>query len=378
MESKVKKQESKTVPLRDSISLRSSLLAWYDEHRRDLPFRAAPGSPAAPYAVLVSEVMLQQTTVPAAIPYFVRWMERFPTVAELATAGEEEVLRLWEGLGYYSRARNLHTAAREIVARFGGKVPGTAAELRTLPGVGGYTAGAVASIAFGAREPALDANASRVLSRLFGASTGSGHRTFRTWRAVERHLARAARLLLPPPRPLGRPGDFNQALMDLGSSLCSPSAPRCLVCPLAPWCRTLRLGLTDAIPGPRPKQPVESFAMAVGLVVKGGKVLLTMRPPGGPFAGMWDFPAVRAKRRGAAAALAAAILDRTGSVVRVGRKSGEAPQSYTRFRVTLRLYPCVVERKGRKKGGRWVPLEELGGLGLPKASRAIARSLKGT
>jgi A/G-specific adenine glycosylase len=358
-------------------SLRAALLAWYDAHRRDLPFRAAPGVPADPYAVLVSEVMLQQTTVPAAIPYFTRWMERFPTVAELAEAGEEEVLLLWEGLGYYSRARNLHFAAREIVARYGGEVPGEAAELRTLPGVGAYTAGAVASIAFGAREPALDANASRVLSRLFGASTGPGHRTFRTWRAVERHLARAARLLLPPPRPLGRPGDFNQALMDLGSSLCSPSAPRCLACPLAPWCRTLRLGLTDAIPGPRPGRPVESFAMAVGLAVKGGKVLLTMRPPGGPFAGMWDFPAVRAGRRGSAAALEAYIFGRTGSVVRVGRKSGEVPQSYTRFRVTLRLYPCEVERKGRRKGGRWVEIAGLAGVGLPKASRAIAGKIRG-
>ncbi len=348
------------------MTLPGSLLAWYDRERRDLPFRAGPGAKADPYAVLVSEVMLQQTTVAAAGPFFARWMARFPTVEALAEAEEAEALRLWEGLGYYSRARNLHAAAGEIVARYGGAVPPEAAQLRTLPGVGAYTAGAVASIAFGAREPALDANASRVLCRLLGAAPG--HRAFRTWGAVERHLARAARLLLPRDRP----GDFNQALFDLGASLCSPADPRCLACPLVPWCRTSRRGMADAIPGPRKGKPVESFSMAVGLAVTGGKVLLTLRPAGGPFAGMWDFPAVRAKR-GGRKALESFIREATGSEVRAGRKRGEVPQSYTRFRVTLRLYPCEVVRKGRRKGGRWVEVAELEKLGLPKASRRIAR-----
>jgi len=217
----------RTVPqesnLRSSIApdFTSTLLSWYDASRRDLPWRDHPD----PYAVLVSEFMLQQTTVTAVIPYFEKWMREYPSVEALAHAEREEVLRSWEGLGYYSRARNLHAAAGEIVSLYAGKIPGDPHDLRKLPGIGEYTAAAVTSIAYGVKAAALDANNIRVWSRLLASSNRK-----RITRVFSRTL------------PHARPGDFNQGLMDLGSSVCTVKDPDCPLCPLAPWCRALRTG----------------------------------------------------------------------------------------------------------------------------------------
>ncbi len=257
-------------------SIRRALLRWYDRHRRELPWRRTV--PDA-YATLVSEFMLQQTQVSTVVPYFERFMSRFPTVRDLAAAELDEVLPYWAGLGYYRRCHNLHAAARAIVRDHGGAFPRQADCLRALPGIGRYTAGAIASIAFGQRTPAVDANVTRVLSRLAGLDLpGRGDdRNRAVWAAAERLTPRA------------RPGDFNQALMELGATTCMPRQPACHACPLRRWCRT---GLTDQAPLPAAtrRAPVKDEVMVSLAVIAGGRVLLTRRPDRGLWAGLWELP----------------------------------------------------------------------------------------
>ena len=211
------------------------LLDWYARAARSLPWRGESDA----YAVWVSEIMLQQTRVETVIPYYERWLKRFPTLAALAEADEQDVLRLWEGLGYYSRARNLHRAARVVMAEHGGTLPSERAALERLPGIGRYTAGAIASMAFGLDEAALDGNIRRVLARVENVSlparSPEGER--RLWELAQAHL------------PPGRAGDYNQALMDLGATICTPAKPACLICPLAEVCQLARAGFAGAAPG---------------------------------------------------------------------------------------------------------------------------------
>ncbi len=239
----------------DPADVRRRLLAWYDRGRRDLPWRVPPGSagrPLDPYHVLVSEAMLQQTQVATVIPYFRRFLDRFPTAAALAAADEQAVLRAWQGLGYYSRARNLQAAARRIVAEHGGRVPDTVEGLLSLPGVGRYTAGAVASIAFGRRAPILDGNVARV-------AVPAGRRPDRPARAG--HAGRAVgpgRGVLPAEAD-ARFGDFNSALMELGATVCTPRSPRCLYCPVRDHCEAAAAGIQEQVPPPKPGKPTPLF-----------------------------------------------------------------------------------------------------------------------
>lgn len=229
-----------------------------------------------PYAIWVSEVMLQQTRVDTVIPYWERWLERFPTVGALAEADIDDVLKHWEGLGYYSRARNLHRAAGVVRERYEGAVPADADELRTLPGVGEYTAGAVASIAFGATEPAVDGNVRRVLSRLHDLEAPTARQL----------RGRAAELV-----PEDRPGEFNQALMELGATICTPRDPDCAACPVSAWCEARRLGVQEQRPLPRTRKPVpHEVVRTVVLVREDGPLLMARRPPEGLLAGLWEFP----------------------------------------------------------------------------------------
>ncbi|WP_303814580.1 A/G-specific adenine glycosylase [Acidaminococcus timonensis] len=259
------------------------LLRWFDANRRDLPWREA--RPRNPYHVWVSEIMLQQTRTETVKDYFRRWMDQFPTLEALARAPEEQVLRAWQGLGYYSRARNLHKAARQVMVDYGGEMPRDARTLESLPGIGAYTAGAIASMAFGQKVPAVDGNLLRVLARLYGvdqdiAST-AGKKTLTG-------LAEAA-------IPADRPGDFNEALMDLGANVCIPKVPRCAQCPLRDTCQAFQENRTDQLPVKRPKAPQKEFAAACGLVVREGKFLLHKRPGKGMLASMWEFPMVLGK-----------------------------------------------------------------------------------
>lgn len=260
--------------------LRAALLAWYAGHRRAMPWRSS-GGPVDPYAIWISEVMLQQTQVKTAAPYFARWMARFPTVAALAAAADADVLAAWQGLGYYHRARNVHRAAKAIVADHGGALPTTLSALAALPGIGPYTAGAVASIAFGARVPAVDGNARRVLGRLLAlaadAARGEGARAV---------AAAAARLADGP-----APGDLNQAIMELGATVCTPRRPACDRCPAAPWCAARRSGDPTTFPARRARpRPRPQSADAWLVTDARGRRLVARRAPDGLLGGLWEFP----------------------------------------------------------------------------------------
>ncbi|MGF1633198.1 MAG: A/G-specific adenine glycosylase [Phycisphaerae bacterium] len=265
-----------------------SLLKWYDANRRDLPWRPPAGTGTGerpdPWAVLVSEAMLQQTQVATVIPYFHRFLATFPTPAALAEADEQHVLRLWQGLGYYRRARNLQAAARAIVQRHGGQVPADHAALLALPGVGPYTAGAVASIAFDIPAPIVDGNVARVLSRLCLIETppeAAGTKR-RLWDLAEAVL------------PAERPGALNSAMMELGATLCTPKNPQCLICPVADVCRAREAGRQTQIPTPKKARATPLHERLVLVLVRGESVLIEQRPSTGRWAGLWQFPTVEA------------------------------------------------------------------------------------
>lgn len=251
--------------------VRRSLLAFYDRHRRELPWRGAD-----PYAVWVSEVMLQQTRVEAVIPYYNRWLERFPTLDALAEADVDDILKAWEGLGYYSRARNLHRAARLVRERHRGTLPADPATLRRLPGIGEYTAGAVASIAFGVAAPAIDGNARRVLARLMDLPTPSTG-----------ELRRYAAELVDPDRP----GEFNQALMELGATICTPRTPACNGCPLTDLCVARARGTCEQRPLPLRRNPVPEADIATAVLRDAeGRLLVVRRAEEALLGGLWEFP----------------------------------------------------------------------------------------
>jgi A/G-specific adenine glycosylase len=256
-------------PLTDP-GFRAALLSHYDAHARDLPWRGE----SDPYRVLVSEVMLQQTRVETVKGYYDRWLERFPDVGSLADASEDDVLKAWEGLGYYRRARNLHRAAA-VVRERGGSLPRDQAELRALPGVGEYTAGAVASIAFGEAVPAVDGNVRRVLARLMGEAAPTAG-----W------LRERAALLLEPTRP----GDWNQAVMEHGATVCTPQAPSCGECPVDDWCAANATGTQAELPIATRRAPPRSERISLAVLEWNDRVLLRRRPPDGLLGGLWAFP----------------------------------------------------------------------------------------
>lgn len=253
------------------------LLQWYQEHARDLPWRRDP----TPYRVWVSEIMLQQTRVGAVLGYFAKFMEAFPTVQDLAAAPEDQLMKLWQGLGYYSRARNLQKAARQIVEEFGGIFPTEYGEIRSLAGVGDYTAAAVASISFGQPVPAVDGNLLRVTARVLGDATDI------TTTQGKRHFTAALQTVIP----LDLPGQFNQAMMDLGATVCLPNgAPLCDQCPGADFCRARAEGRTRELPVRPAKKPRRVEERVVFLLFHGKKVALRRRPAKGLLAGLWEYP----------------------------------------------------------------------------------------
>ena len=276
------------------------LLAWFDRNKRDLPWREA--KPRNPYHVWISEIMLQQTRTEAVKPYFVSWMERFPTIHDLAHADEADVLHQWQGLGYYTRARNIHRAAREVEETYGGRLPENKEEILSLPGIGSYTAGAILSMAYGKKEPAIDGNVLRVYARLY---------------AVEEDILKTGgrkiiESLVGETLP-DRAGDFNEALMDLGAEICIPKNPRCESCPLASLCRAFREGKAKSLPFRTPKKPQKEEEAACAVIIRDGRVLLHKRPSKGMLASMWEFPmALSRSREEAKEALEALLTGRAG------------------------------------------------------------------
>jgi len=307
--------------------VRGALLDWYDTHKRDLPWRRTRD----PYAVWVSETMLQQTRVETVIPYYERFLARFPDVESLASADGEEVYALWTGLGYYSRARNLQAAARAVVGEHGGRLPEEAGALRGLPGVGRYTAGALASIAFDRPEPAVDGNVVRVLARLLGVRDDTGRRP-----VMERFWQTAAELVRGP-----RPGQLNQALMELGATVCRPRSPICTACPLESLCDAARLGDAEALPIKRKKRPPRSVEAVAAWLERRGRVLVVQRPQGGLLGGMWELPGGEIEGDASAGqALRRHLAQRLGLAVTHAERVGEIEHLFTHRRLRLHVFRC--------------------------------------
>jgi A/G-specific adenine glycosylase len=345
-------------------ALATRLLKWFAGAARDLPWRRTKDL----YAIWISEVMLQQTQVATVIPYWERFLKRFPDAAALAAADEQEVLRLWEGLGYYRRARQLHAAAGQIVNAHGGRFPATFHEVRELPGIGRYTAGAILSIGLDQRLPILEANSIRVLSRLtaFRGDPKSA--------AGQQHLWSIAEQILPP----SACGAFNQALMELGSEVCSARAPVCQRCPVAELCAARRSGLVDSIPRSSQRKAYEEVTEVAVIVRERGHVLLRQCQSGERWAGLWDFPRFAAADE---ATLAEQIATRTrelaGVCVRAGERLATLKHSVTRFRIQLHCYVARRTTRSRRTAqtARWVALPDLPGYPLSTTGRKISRLL---
>jgi A/G-specific adenine glycosylase len=351
----------------ESALIQRSLLDWYARHGRDLPWRRTDN----PYHIWVAEVMLQQTQVATAIPYYERFLEHFPSLNALAAADLDAVLKVWEGLGYYARARHLHAAAQELVKRNRGHVPETWDELVQLPGIGQYTAGAILSIAFGERRPAVDGNVRRVLSRLFAIQDpiDDAH--------TRRRLLDLASDLLPEVRP----GAFNQALMDLGATICTPQSPACRSCPLGHFCAAYERGLQDTLPQRTPRKPTPHYNVTAGVIYNDDdQVLMAQRPHAGLLGGLWTFPGGRQETgEDPEDCLRRCIKAMLGVDVGVGYGIVTVDHAYTHFRITLRAFRCR-HQSGEPQAlecadWRWVGPGELGSLALPKVDREVARAL---
>jgi A/G-specific adenine glycosylase len=354
-------------PLEKVRQIRSRLLAWYRHNRRNLPWRGE----TSPYRIWISEVMLQQTQVTTVIPYYRRFLERFPTLVDLAAAPLTDVLKAWEGLGYYARARNLHQAAHEIVERYGGQLPERYAELRALPGFGEYIAGAVAAIAFGKPVPAVDGNVKRVLARLF-ALQGDVQRG-----ATARQLKEIAAALVAPDAP----GDWTQALMELGATICLPQTPQCLLCPLNDLCQARLLGLERSLPIKAAKKPLPHYNVTAAVINHNGHVLIAQRPPEGLLGGLWEFPGGKQEAgETLAECLRREIKEELDLEIEVGQLVTTVKHGYTHFKITLHAFCCRL-LKGQPRAlavadWRWVTLAELDAFPFPRTDLKIIETLR--
>jgi A/G-specific adenine glycosylase len=346
---------------RSSFAVR--LIGWYRVRRRSLPWRRTRD----PYKIWVSEIMLQQTTVPAVVPYYERWTKVFPDVQRLARAPLRRVLREWQGLGYYQRARNLHEAARRIVREHRGRIPDDAPTLRRLPGFGPYTTAAVLSLAYGQPLAVVDANVRRVLMRILGIRGAADP-------AVDRRL----RPFLEAALPRTSPGDFNQAMMELGALVCRSRDPQCLACPVRSDCRAARQGVQEIIPTPK-KLLVERIEVAVAVIERGGRVLLQERPAGGLLAGLWEFPGGKVEPgETTTAALRREVREELGVEIAGIRRLTTVRHAYTRFAATLHVYRCEIAGPGLApdRRRRWVTLKEVRRYPLPSGSVKIVDFLE--
>jgi A/G-specific adenine glycosylase len=353
-------------------ALRRALLAWYAREKRDLPWRRTRD----PYAIWLSETMLQQTRVETVIPYYERFLARFPSVAALADAEPDAVTQLWSGLGYYSRARNLHAAARQLVADHGGALPSEPEALRELPGVGRYTAGAVASIAFDRPAPIVDGNVARVLARLRGL------REDVTAPATQSLLWAEAAALADGPRP----GELNQALMELGALVCTPRAPRCPACPLRARCRGLAAGDPEALPVKKKKAAPKRIAAVAALVSRGEKLLAVRRPPAGLLGGLWDLPGGElAKGEAPRAALERALREKLGLALAGVAALGRVQHQFTHRTLALHVFRAEAKpgRVARREldAHRWLSpaaFEQLGLSTLARKAFALGEQARGS
>ena len=338
------------------------LTDWYRANKRVLPWREAP----LPYFIWVSEVMLQQTQVETVIDYFNRFIAKFPTVEKLAVADLQEVLKLWEGLGYYSRARNFHKAAQKVVAEYGGEIPSTYLDLQKLPGLGPYAAAAVASLAFSVPVPVVDGNVLRVFARFWGMND-------------DIRLPKMRQLLFDQLVPIiaeENPSDFNQGMMELGALICRPQSPLCLACPIQPGCVAFRERRTDELPvkSKLPKAP--HFEIGVGVIWRGDHILIAKRKTDQMLGGLWEFPG--GKRQAGESleeTVCRELLEETGLTVQIGAPYPIVKHAYTHFKITMTAFRCVY-LSGKPSPNtsdelKWVPVSDLNSYPFPKASLKV-------
>jgi A/G-specific adenine glycosylase len=364
---KIKSDQGSPISKKMLLRIQEGLLQWFAENGRDLPWRRK----YAPYEVWISEIMLQQTQIKTMLPYYHRWMERFPDLRSVANAPEDELLRCWEGLGYYARVKNIQKAARQIVSEFGGKLPCDFDSIRALPGIGRYTAGAIMSFACNADYPAADANAARILARIFNISIRSDLKEFQdaVWHYATEIL------------PSGHARNFNQALMDFGSRICVSGVPLCAECPIAFGCGSFAAGTAERIPVKAVKKAPEQIRRVIGIFLRDEKVLIRKRPESGLMPNLWEFPGGDAQEgETPKSALRGIWLRELG--VRIGfmKELLVVKHSHTSFRVTLHAFLC--EGRGPMPDSsdrlRWLDLGELEKFGFPAAHRKVIRVLMET
>ena len=347
-------------PAIPSRRIQGLLLRWFEKNGRDLPWRRTRD----PYAIWVSEIMLQQTQVKTVIPYYRRFLTAFPTVRHLAGADLSEVLRTWEGLGYYSRARNLHQASKIVVNHYEGRIPDNLKDLLGLPGIGRSTAGGVLSFGFDKPAPILDGNARRVLSRLYVIS-GNPVR-----RKTEDLLWEISESLIPK----GRSNPFNQALMDLGSMICTPRDPQCPRCPARNLCRGYLSGKPERYPLRAVKKALPHITACSAVIEKGKRVLLRQRLPKGLLGGLWEFPNWKTEGKSRLSLrLRNHIKKEMGLSIEVEGSMGVFRQTFSHFKLTLHVYRC--RAVGRAGDGSWVPIKNLPNLPMSRIHRRIANSI---
>ena len=342
------------------------LLTWFAKHKRQLPWRATRD----PYRIWIAEVMLQQTRVATVIPYYERFLQTFPDVQSLAAAKDNALMKAWEGLGYYARARNLRLAAQSILANHHGKLPASRAELQTLPGFGVYTSASVASLAFAEDCAAVDGNVMRVLARLFAIDSDLRKP------AARREFQRLAEALVPA----GRAAAFNEAMMELGATVCKPKIPACDRCPVRRFCRAYGEGRVQELPFRSAKQAIPHHQIVVGVIHKNGRVLIALRPAEGLLGNLWEFPGGKRKPTESLADCCwREIREETGLDVAVGKRFSIVRHSYSHFRITLHAFHCHYRRgtaapKTSQKI-RWVRIAELGAYAFPKANKQLIEDL---
>ena len=344
----------------------ADLLAWFARTARDLPWRRD----RTPYRVWVAEALLQQTRVETAVAYYERFLARFPTLETLAAAPLEHVLQVWEGLGYYSRARNLHRAAGIVLARYHGRLPSNLEDLRQLPGIGPYTAAAIASIAYGQPVPAIDGNVLRTFARFYGIVED----------IRKRKSAQAIANRLTPLIQTVNPSHFNQAIMEVGALVCKPRTPLCGRCLLARECVAFRTGRTAELPFSARRPPVPYYRVAVGVVWKDSRILIARRDAQQMLGGLWEFPGGKLRRgETLRAAAAREIREETGLTVRVGKPYGTFKHAYSHFRVTLTAFHCKwITGRPRPRSAvelKWIRPRQLGEFPFPRANRRIAEAI---
>ena len=351
----------------DIKQIQASLLKWFKASQRDLPWRKTYD----PYQVWISEIMLQQTQVKTVLPYFDRWMKTLPSITHVAQAPEDQILKLWEGLGYYSRARNLQKAAKLIVEKHEGVFPSSYDAILALPGVGCYTAGAISSIAFNQNEPLVDGNVIRVLSRLFLYTENT-----RLPKAVQQMWEWAEAVL-----PAGQARYFNQAMMELGALICSPKSPQCAVCPLQAVCKAKKKGIADQIPDRGPKKALKNITVSVAVIKKDGKVFIQKRPQKGLMGGLWEFPGGKVENgESKTEALHREIREELGISIKNATLLKRIKHAYTSFKVDLHCFEVEYD-SGRIKlnsavEGKWVKPEELKKYPFPAANVKLIKAMQ--